>query len=106
LPERLRLKANRQGTAGTDFLDRGDGVESPEFGFGVRVESDGRVRLYDAKTGRPYARPDEAEPEARARRKEARARRKEARARQKAEARIRELEAELARLRGHTPPPE
>ena len=105
LPERLLLKSGRVGHLWTDHRDQGDGVESREFGFGVRIEADGEVRVYNAKTGHPYARPSEAETEARARREEARARREEAAARKAAEARVRELEAELAKLRGQTPPP-
>jgi hypothetical protein len=49
------------------------------------MDSDGQLRVLDARTGRRYARPDEAE--------------QAVRAREEAEARVRELEAENARLR-------
>lgn len=90
LPERLLLKAAAGDGTWIDSRDQGEGVVSRAFGFGVRVEPDGGVRVYDVATGRRYARPDEADAAARAA--------------AAAEARVRELEAELARLRGRVPP--
>lgn len=57
-----KLKLNSLGPDGTwtSQIDTGSGVVS-NYGFRVVIESDGQVRLVDEKTGRRYARPDEAE---------------------------------------------
>jgi Uma2 family endonuclease len=116
LPQRLLLKRLRRDGTWKDEQDPDGGVTS-RLGFRVIIDADGQVRVLDAKTGRPYARPDEAEAEAEARRraerKQKRAEQKQRRAEEKqreadearrqAEERVRQLEAELARLRG-TPP--
>jgi Uma2 family endonuclease len=62
-----------------------DGGVSSAFGFRVVIDADEKLRVLDAATGHRYARPDEADAEAQARRV--------------AEDRIRELEAQLARLK-------
>jgi hypothetical protein len=99
LPERLLLKLLDGDKNWINFRDQGNGVECRKYGFRVRIDPDGQVRVADIVTGRPYPRPEEAAEEAQARaeaelalRREAEARKKEAEARQAAE-------AELARLR-------
>jgi Uma2 family endonuclease len=105
LPRRLLLKRLRKDGGWADEQDDDSGVSSA-LGFRLIVEQDGQVRVLDAKTGKPYLRPDEAQAaaeelaaETRARRKAERAARAEAKARQEAEERARALEEELARLR-------
>jgi Uma2 family endonuclease len=91
LADRLLLRRAAGADAWADEPDTGGGVTSA-LGFRVILEGDGRIRVFDAATGRPYPRPDEADAEAAAR--------------QAAEARVRELEAELARLKaGRESPP-
>jgi Uma2 family endonuclease len=75
-----------------------DGGVTSRLGFRLILDSDGQVRVLDARTGKRYARPGEAQEavdgraaEARARRKAERAARAEAKARQQAEERVREL---------------
>jgi hypothetical protein len=63
------------------------------------MDSDGQLRVLDARTGRRYARPDEAEQAVRGQEEAVRAREEALRAQEEAEARVRELEAENARLR-------
>ncbi|HWG45620.1 MAG TPA: Uma2 family endonuclease [Gemmataceae bacterium] len=75
LPQRLVLKRLQPDRSWKDEQDTDGGVTS-QLGFRAMFETDGRLRVVDAVTGRKYARPDEAE------------------------ARIRALEEELARLRG------
>jgi hypothetical protein len=113
LPQRLLLKRLQSDGSWKDEQDADGGITS-QLGFRVIIDADGQLRLIDAATGKRYARPDEAEKEAEARRtaekraqREARARRKaqeqaqrEMDERRNAEERIRALEAELARLRG------
>jgi hypothetical protein len=89
LADRLLL---RRAVGADEWADEPDaGGVTSALGFRVVIEGDGRIRVLDAATGRPYPRPDEADTEAAARRA--------------AEARVRELEAELARLKGDQPPP-
>jgi Uma2 family endonuclease len=80
----LLLRRQRDGTW-RDEQDTDGGVTS-RLGLRVVVEDDGQLRVIDAKTGKRYARPEEAQAEAEARRE--------------AEERVRALEGELARLRG------
>jgi hypothetical protein len=109
LEQRLLLKRLLADGAWIDEQDADGGVTS-RLGFRIVIDTDGQVRVLDAKTGHRYARPAEAEAEAEARRlaEEAhrqaeQAHRQEAEARRHAEERLRLLEAEIARLRG-TPP--
>jgi len=84
LPQRLLLKRLKPDGTWTDMQDAHGGITS-QLGFRVIIEADGQLRVLDAATGRPYARPGEAQ--------------EEADKRKDAEERVRELEAELARLR-------
>ena len=84
LPQRLLLKRLQPDRTWKDEPDPDGGVTS-RLGFRVIWDTDGRLRIVDAKTGKRYARPDEAQVEAEAR--------------QRAEARVKKLEAELKRLR-------
>lgn len=88
LPQRLLLKRFQADGSWKDEQDADGGVTS-QLGFRLIIDNDGRLRMLDAVTGKPYARPDEAQAEAEARRQ--------------AEERIRALEAEVRRLRGTTP---
>jgi Uma2 family endonuclease len=88
LPQRLLLKRLQADGTWKDEQDA-DGSVTSQLGFRLIIDSDGQLRLVDAVTGRRYARPDEAETEAEARRQ--------------AEERVRALEAELQRLRGSAP---
>jgi Uma2 family endonuclease len=88
LPERLQLKRLRRDRSWKDEQDADGGITS-RLGFRLIIDTDDRLRVTDALTGRPYPRPDEAQVEALARRK--------------AEERVRALEEELARLRGTGP---
>jgi Uma2 family endonuclease len=88
LPERLQLKRLRRNRTWKDEQDDDGGITS-NFGFRFVIDTDGRLRVVDDRTGRPYARPDEAQAEFQARRE--------------AEERARILEEELARLRGTGP---
>jgi Uma2 family endonuclease len=81
LPERLLLRQLQPDRTWQDGQDEDGGVTS-RLGFRVVVESDGQLRIVDAKTGERYARPDEAQAMA---------------------DRVRVLEEELARLRGTSP---
>jgi colicin import membrane protein len=119
LPRRLLLKRLQPDGTWKDEQDPDGGVTS-QLGFRLIIDTDGHLRMLNAATGERYARPDEAETEAEARRQaeermqaQAEARRQaEARmqagaeARRQAEERIRALEAELRRLRGPTSPAE
>jgi Uma2 family endonuclease len=106
LPQKLlmmRLQTNRTWKSAHDP----DGGITSRLGFRLIIDGDGQLRVMDAATGRPYARPQDAQAEAEARELEAEARQAEAAARQAeaearrhAERRIEELEAELDRLRG------
>ncbi len=84
LPQRLLLKRLQADQTWKDEQDPDGGVTS-QLGFRLIIEQDGLLRVLDARTGRPYVRPLEAEQ---------RVRELEA-----DNARIRELEAENARLR-------
>lgn len=88
LPQRLLLKQLLSDGTWFDHPEEGKGVTS-RLGFRVIIEDDGQLRVTDAKTGEQYARPEEAQAEAEARRK--------------AEEKVRALEEELARLRATLP---
>jgi Uma2 family endonuclease len=116
LPQRLLLKRLGRTRKWKNEQDPDGGVTS-KLGFRIIIDLDGRIRVLNAVTSAPYARPDEAEAEARARRlaEEARRAEEEARraaeearrvseeARRAAEERARALEEELARLRDAAP---
>lgn len=82
LQERLLLKRLRPGRTWKNEQDRDGGVTST-LGFRVIIESDGKLRVLDAATGKHYIRPDEADTAVRA-----------------AEAQIESLRAEVERLKG------
>jgi hypothetical protein len=88
LPERLLLKRLRRNRTWNDEQDADGGITS-KLGFRLIIDTDDRLRVVNARTEEPYARPDEAQAEAEARRE--------------AEERVQALEEELARLRGATP---
>ncbi len=88
LPEKLLLKRLHKDGTYKDVKDPNGGVTS-QLGFRVILEEDG-LRVIDLATGIPYARPMEAEMEARARRA--------------AEEKLRAVEEELARLRRRRKP--
>jgi Uma2 family endonuclease len=88
LPQRLLLKRLQADGTWKDEQDPDGGVTS-QLGFRLIIDHDGKLRVLDAITGKRYARPDEAEMEAEARRR--------------AEERVRKLEEELLRLRGTSP---
>ena len=81
LSSRLRLKRLRRSGSWADEQDRDGGVTS-RLGFRLVIEPDGQVRVIDMTTGKPYARPAEA---------------------QALLDRVQALEAELARLRRVAP---
>jgi Uma2 family endonuclease len=70
----LLLKVLQPDGAWKDVRDADGGITS-RLGFRITMDSDGQARIREARTGKPYARPDEAAQ------------------------RIRDLEMELARLR-------
>jgi Uma2 family endonuclease len=80
LAQRLLLLRRQEDGRWQDEQDADGGITS-RLGFRVVIE-DGQVRLIDTKTGKRYARPEEAQALA---------------------DRVRALEEELARLRGSTP---
>jgi len=84
LKERLLLLRRQDDGKWKAEQDGDDGVTS-RFGFRVIIDTDGQVRVVNAKTGKSYARPDQAQ--------------QALEGREQAEARIRRLEQELARLR-------
>jgi Uma2 family endonuclease len=88
LRQRLLLKRLQPDGTWKDEQDPDGGVSS-RLGFRLIIDTDGRLRMLDARTGKRYARPDEANMKAEALRQ--------------AEEQIRALEAELHRLRGTTP---
>lgn len=88
LRQRLLLLRRQRGGGWRDEQDADGGITS-RLGFRVVIGDDGLLRLIDTKTGEPYARPEEAQAEAQARRQ--------------AEERNRALEEELARLRAAGP---
>jgi Uma2 family endonuclease len=88
LPQRLLLKRLQSDGTWKDEQDPDGGVTS-RLGFRLIIDTDGHLRMLNSRTGKRYARPNEAETEAEARRQ--------------AEERIRALEAELRRLRGTAP---
>jgi Uma2 family endonuclease len=85
LRERMLLKRLQDDRTWKDEQDSDGGVTS-RLGFRLIWDTDGRLRVLDAATGRRYPRPDEAQAEADAL--------------QRANERILALEAELARLKG------
>jgi Uma2 family endonuclease len=106
LPRRLLLLRRQADGTWIEEQDPDGGVTS-RLGFRLLIEDDGQLRVLDARTGKRYARPGEAqaaadrsEAEAKGRRKAERAARAEAKARRQVEEKVRELEAELKRLRG------
>jgi Uma2 family endonuclease len=106
LPRRLLLLRRQEDGTWAEEQDADGGITS-RFGFRLVIEDDGHLRVLDAKTGKRYRRPLEAQAEADQRAAETAARRKaerkartESKARAQAEEKVRALEAELARLRG------
>jgi Uma2 family endonuclease len=97
LEQKLLLLRRKRDGRWVDEQDDDGGITS-RLGFRVVLEADGQLRVLDGKTGKRYARPEEAQ--AAVDRCAA-----EALARQQAEERIRALEAEVARLRGTAPEP-
>jgi Uma2 family endonuclease len=95
LPQRLLLKRLQPDGTWKDEQDPDGGVTS-QLGFRLIIASDGQLRVLNAGTGERYARPDEAEEEARARRQAEEQRRAEAEARRQAEEQ-RRAEAEARR---------
>jgi Putative restriction endonuclease len=91
LPQRLLLKRLQPDGTWRDEQDSDGGITS-RLGFRIIFDSDGKLRVVNAKTGEKYPRPEEAWLEQRARQ------RAEA-GRADAERRVRELEAEIERLR-------
>jgi len=102
LPQRLLLKRLQPDGTWKDEQDPDGGVTS-QLGFRLIIDVDGHLRMLNPATGERYARPDEAEAEARARRQAEQGMQAEAEARRHAEERIRVLEAELQRWRGTAP---
>jgi Uma2 family endonuclease len=88
LEQRLALLLPQPGGSWRQEQDPDGGITS-RLGFRIVIEEDGQLRVIDAKTGKRYARPDEAQAAA-----------DELAA---AEERILALEEELARLRGELP---
>lgn len=90
-----RLQADR---TWRDERDPDGGVTS-QLGFRVVLEPDGLLRVLETKTGRRYARPQEAQALADQLASEAKARRKVEKAARQAMERVRALEEELAHLK-------
>jgi hypothetical protein len=88
----IELKRLTAGKSWKDVCDADGGITS-RLGFRLLIDRDGDLRVLNRATGKPYARPDEAQVEAEARQAEAQAR-------QNADKRVQQLEAELERLRG------
>ena len=84
LPERLVLKRLQSDRTWLDERDSDGGITS-RLGFRVTIDVDGWLRVVNAATGDPYARPDEAQATANAL--------------QQTQERLRQLEAEIERLR-------
>lgn len=95
LEQRLLLLRRQRDGSWRDEQDADGGITS-QLGFRVVIDADGQLRVTDAKTGKRYIRPNEAQAAA----DSAQA---EADARQQAEERIHALEAELARLKKKEP---
>jgi Uma2 family endonuclease len=81
LREKIVLKRLRANGSYKDQRDSDGGVTS-KLGFRIVMEADGQIRVFNADTGRGYARPLEAEIRLR-----------------QVEERLRQMEIELARLR-------
>ncbi len=88
LPERLLLKRLRPDGTWKDERDADGGVTS-RLGFRIIIETDGEFRVVDARTGKRYIRPEEAQTEAEARQQAEERAGKEAAARQKTEEKAR-----------------
>jgi Uma2 family endonuclease len=88
LEQRLGLLRPQPDESWRNDQDADGGITS-RLGFRVMIEEDGQLRVIDTKTGKRFARPDEAQAKA-----------DELAA---AQDRIRALEEELARLRGELP---
>ncbi len=88
LPQKLLL-LRRQVNGGWGDEQDADGGITSRFGFRIILDTDGQVSVLDARTGKKYARPADAQAAAEAC--------------ERAEAQVRELEAELKRLRGAAP---
>jgi Uma2 family endonuclease len=110
LPQRLLKKRLQPDGTWVDEQDPDGGVTS-QLGFRLEVDADGQLRVLDAATGKPYARPEEAQAaddkrllaEVRAQAADERRQRAESRAQAEAEARRRaeaqaQTEAEARRL--------
>jgi Uma2 family endonuclease len=95
MPQRLLLKRLRADGTWEDLQDSDGGVTS-QLGFRLMIDTDGKLRVLDAATGRKYVRPQEAEAsvraEARARRQAEEDARAEAEARRQAEVDARQAE--------------
>jgi Uma2 family endonuclease len=63
LEQRLLLLRRTRDGSWRDEQDRDGGITS-RLGFRIVTEADGQLRLLDAKTGKRYARPEEAQAEA------------------------------------------
>jgi Uma2 family endonuclease len=83
LEQRLLLLRRKRDGRWRDEHDQDGGITS-RLGFRIVIEGDGQLRVLDAKTGKRYARPEEAQAEADGR--------------QKAEARVHDLQEELDRM--------
>jgi Uma2 family endonuclease len=67
LPERLTFKALNTDKNWTNSRDQGNGVESRQYGYRIRIDPDGQIRVTNTATGQSYPRPEEAAAEAEAR---------------------------------------
>jgi Uma2 family endonuclease len=92
LPRRLLILRRRDDGFWDEDRDADGGITS-RLGFRVVLEEDGQLRVVDAKTGKRYARPEEAQQATDACAAEAQARQHQAQ-------RLRQLETEIKRLRG------
>ena len=96
MDEQLLMKRLQPDRTWKDEQDPDGGVTS-NLGFRVIIDTDGRLRVVNARTGIPYLRPDEARTEAIARHAAEKARQKSERLQQRAQ--HREKEAEKLRLK-------
>ncbi len=110
LPERLLLLRRQSSGQWLDSQDADGGITS-QLGFRIVIEADGQVRVLDARTGKRYIRPREAQATAddllrerkarqaaeRAQRRAEKQARTEAEARREAEERLKHLQEEVAK---------